>query len=146
MKSIGRTFGVSIRSLHEATQRDDFELGPIQSESMVADIHTKAYPEGKSSEWSHVRRNAGVLSPEEFQEALGSPGLGWANRAEQPGKYVSRTLDNEDIEVPACAATLERDAPETLWVRSDQEPITIAADCAGIGSGIEGIAKVCKSP
>ena len=40
MKSMGRTFGVSIRSLHEATQRDDFELGPIRSEDMVADIHT----------------------------------------------------------------------------------------------------------
>ena len=44
MKSIGRTFGISIRSLHEATQRGDFELGPIQSENMVADIHTKHIP------------------------------------------------------------------------------------------------------
>ena len=51
MKSMGRTFGVSIRSLHEATQREDFELGPIQSENMVADIHTKAYSEAKASEW-----------------------------------------------------------------------------------------------
>ena len=63
MRSIGRTFGVSIRSLHEATQREDFALGPIQSECMVADIHTKAYSESRASEWSLVRRNAETLSP-----------------------------------------------------------------------------------
>ena len=90
MKSIGRTFGISIRSLHEATQRDDFELGPIQSENMVADIHTKAYSESRAGEWSNVRRNAGILSPQEFPTLLGSSGLGWRNRFEEPGKYISR--------------------------------------------------------
>ena len=29
------------------------------------------------------------------------------------------------------------------WIRSDNTPITIGADCAGIGSGIQGIAEVC---
>ena len=90
MKNIGRTFGVSIRSLHEATQRDDFELGPIQSEFMVADIHTKAYPETRAAEWTNVRSNAGVLTEEEALERIGTAGLGWLNRAEEPGKYVTR--------------------------------------------------------
>ena len=90
MKNIGCTFGVSIRSLHEATQRDDFELGPIQSEFMVADIHTKAYPESRATEWNNVRCNAGVFSEEEVEERIGTAGLGWLNRAEEPGKYITR--------------------------------------------------------
>ena len=122
MKSIGRTFGVSIRSLHAATQRDDFELGPIESANMIADIHTKAYAEAKASEWDGARQNAGVLSPSEAADLIGSPGLGWANRFENPGKYVSRKAggDSEDyIEVPACATSVERDAADTLWSRKD---------------------------
>ena len=75
MNSIGRTFGVSIRSLHEATQRDDFELGPIRSKDMVADIHTKAYPEARASEWQNVSSSAGIVSPDEGSRN------GWIARA-----------------------------------------------------------------
>ena len=77
---------------------------------------------------------------------FGTPGLGWNNRYECPGKYVTRRGDdNVDIEVPVCAADLVRDSPETLWAKKDRCPISIAADCAGIGSGIEGVAKICNS-
>ena len=128
MKSIGRTFGVSIRSLHEATQREDFALGPIQSECMVADIHTKAYSEAKASEWAAVRRNAGILSPAEFDQLIGTPGIGWQNRSTFPGKYVSRISEEDGHEVVACATSVERDAYQTLWRKKDNTPISIAAD------------------
>ena len=40
----------------------------------------------------------------------------------------------------ASAATIPRDHG---WIRSDDQPIVIGADCAGIGSGIQGIKEVC---
>ena len=61
-----------------------------------------------------------------------------------PGKYVSIISEEDGHEVVACATSVERDAYQTLWRKEDKSPITIAADCAGIGSGIEGVAKVCE--
>ena len=140
-------YGQTLRSLneilHEATQREDFELGLIRSEDMVADIHTKAYPEARATEWKNVRSNSGILSPEEAADLIGSPGLGWSNRFEFPGKYVTRKTDADDeIEVPVCSVGTERDPKETLWVKVDGEPVSIAADCAGVGSGIEVVARI----
>ena len=66
--------------MHEMTQREDFDLGPQPSASMVADIHTKAFPDSKSEEWKRVRQNAGILSKDEIIEKVGTAGLGWANR------------------------------------------------------------------
>ena len=70
--------------MHEMTQREDFDLGPLPSASMVADIHTKAFPDSKAEEWGRVRRNANILAPDEIKEAINSPGLGWRNRWETP--------------------------------------------------------------
>ena len=50
-----------------------------------------------------------------------------------------------DIEIPACTANIDRYPPETLWAKKGGQPISIAAECTGIGSGIEGVAKICNS-
>ena len=64
MRTLGRTHGVSIRAMHEATVSPDFELGPIGSGSMVADGHTKAFTDERKEEWNNVRRNIGVYRQE----------------------------------------------------------------------------------
>ena len=86
---MGRVHGISTNAMHEALFREDFKLGPIGTKSMCADIHTKAYPEHKATEWFHARQNAGVYSPEELREHLGSAGPGWANYREMLGNTIS---------------------------------------------------------
>ena len=107
---------------------------------MVADIHTKAYPETRAAEWKSVRCNAGIFSEEEFKARIGTAGLGWFNRNDIPGKYVTRKTGGDEPEneanfgETACAAFVERDAHRPLWTRLDGKPVSIAADCAGVGS------------
>ena len=64
---------------------------------------------------------------------------------EKPGKYHQRKLaeleeDRQSEPEPASVALV---AHGEGWLRSDNTPITIGADCAGIGSGIQGIADTC---
>ena len=54
MNIVGRVFGVSLSSMRKMAQREDFDLGPQPSASMVADIHTKAFPDSKAEEWKRV--------------------------------------------------------------------------------------------
>ena len=44
MRTLGRTHGISINSMHEYFCREDMVLGAIPTSDMVADIHTEAYP------------------------------------------------------------------------------------------------------
>ena len=64
---LGRVHGVSIRVLHERLIREDFELVPIGSEEMVADIHTKAYPENRAGALQCVRVHTGIIAPDEIK-------------------------------------------------------------------------------
>ena len=61
-----------------------------------------------------------------------------------PRKYVSRTEEECNMGILTYSATIEKDHPDTLWFKEDESPITIGADGAGIGSGIEGVARVCS--
>ena len=72
MRTLGRVFGVSLSSMHEMTQREDFDLGAQPSVSMVADIHTQAFPDSKAEEWRRLWQNASILSPSEILEKVGA--------------------------------------------------------------------------
>ena len=99
MRSLGRVHGVSIDTMHEATLRKDFLLGPIGTKSMCADVHTKAYPENRAAEWFHVRQNCGVFSPAELNERCGVGGPGWQNYQDEPGK-IPPTLVRTGVRTP----------------------------------------------
>ena len=146
MRTLGRIHRISIQAMHEVMFRDDFRLGPIGTKSMCADIHTKAYPEGRAAEWHHVRQNAGVYSPEELISKIGSSGPGWANFKEMPGKYHQRQLEHDQPTgsptIAACEAIVNHG---WCWARKDGQPISISADCAGIGSGIQGFKDVIEN-
>ena len=55
MCTLGRTHGVDLRFMHEATIRKDIELGQIGPASMVADGHTKAFDDSRAEEWINIR-------------------------------------------------------------------------------------------
>ena len=123
MRTLGRVHGISINTMHEALFRQDFRVGPIGTKSMCADIHTKAFPEHKATEWFHVRQNAGVYSPAELLERIGTAGPGWVNYREMPGKYHQRRLETVSEEPFGPSPTLDACPAETQygqgWQRSN---------------------------
>ena len=96
MRTLGRVFGVSLSSMHEMVYCEDFAMGPQPSEQMVADFHTKAFPESKSEECARVRRHANILSTQEVKEIVCPAGPGWSSRCENTGlyKWVHQTRAN----------------------------------------------------
>ena len=58
LRHLGRIHGISIAFMHQEFCKDYLPLGYLDSEFMAADIHTKAYPEHRASEWFHMRQTS----------------------------------------------------------------------------------------
>ena len=72
MRYLGRTQGVNIQMLHEfmGMAKSDCPRSLVKTTSadMVADIHTKGYP--NSEEWIHVHENANMFYAKDFEKVF----------------------------------------------------------------------------
>ena len=137
MRHIGRVHGISIKGMHEQFMRTDVPLGHIHTELMAADVHTKAYSDLKAAEWMNVRQHINVLSAKERTTLTGQPGHGYINRKVHPEKYMKPDVTSgpwEELDAGAVA-----DEEHGLFEGEGGKSLTMAADCAGLGSAIEAV-------
>ena len=166
MRHLGRVHGIGVNFLHQEIGKSYCSLGHISSENMCGDIHTKAFSDRDREVWDRARRNINVISEKEHY-LIGRPGPGYVNMAMQPQEYAKRTATQVtqsenaiDLGNDSAMAATENDEhtkmePKTLrrgnpqpqsegpqYVRITGGKLTIGADCAGIGAGIEAITNV----
>ena len=108
---------------------------------MLADIYTKFFSEKFASTWEHVRRNVNVLMSES-DESIGTPGVGWKHRHDNPGKYETEdpSLDISDyVAQPAPCVTASKPMIEVKesWSQTDPtepfSPVRTGPELVAIG-------------
>ena len=153
MRWLGRVHGISINFLHQEVKKPYVLLGHIASEHMAGDIHTKSFGPAEAAVWNRARQNINVISKDE-RHLIGQPGPGYINLAINPQKYARPETQRdpwEDAEAPAMVAVGSQPHHANRFVLNKFSPkrrregdvdFYIGADCAGWGSGVEGVLSV----
>ena len=152
MTHLGRVHGIQISWIAQECAKVYVASGYMLSDKMAANIHTKAFPEERREEWVRHRQTINVFNMTEDVRLIGRPGHGFVNLQDCPQNYARKDTSlstvTDDQAPTSASATLvpsRRGRRLCTVVKVTPNALTVGADCAGMGSGIEAVLRVCPS-